>query len=263
MRRENGDILKWRAYTHSCLAASLILAAAVILAFNSMSSANIIMQDNFDSYANGNLAGQDSWTAYSAAGAMPVQVSNGTIILNQGSLSREDVSKPLGVTMQSGDKFYAAIDVTVTMNNADVYFAFFRDSGTNFTARICVTTPTSTGDFTFALFSGSSSTPIVTKGLGDFLYGQQYRVVTSYEFATGTTDLWVNPVNQSSPKIEIVAYPGMSIMNYAFRQATGSTSVQTIDNLVVGTAFSDVVPEPATIMLLGLGALSLLRKHQS
>jgi hypothetical protein len=240
---------------------SLILLVAVILAFNSTSMATILIQDNF-AYSNGNLAGQDSWIAYSGIGQMPVQVSNGTIILKQGSGSREDVSKSLGVTMQAGDKFYAAMDVTVTADNADVYFAFFRDNGTGFTARTGVTTPTSTGDFTFALFSGNSTTPIVTKGLGDFMYGQRYRVVTAYDFTSGTTDLWVNPINESSSKIEIVAYLATPIKNYAFRQATGSNSVQTIDNLLVGTSFSEVVPEPATICLLAIGSFALLGSKQ-
>jgi hypothetical protein len=238
---------------------SSVFLVAVILMLNSTSMATILMQDNFD-YPNGNLASEDSWTAYSGIGQTPVQVSNATITLYQGSGSREDVSKPLGVAMHTGDKFFAAIDVTVTSNNANVYFAFFRDNGTGFTARTGVTTPTATGDFTFALFSGNSTTPIVTTGLGDFMYGQRYRVVTAYDYTSGTTDLWVNPVNESSSKIEIVAYPATAIKNYAFRQATGSTSVQTIDNLVVGTSFSEVVPEPATMFLLAIGGLALLRR---
>jgi threonine dehydrogenase-like Zn-dependent dehydrogenase len=41
------------------------------------------------------------------------------------------------------------------------------------------------------------------------------------------------------------------------RQATTEGTVN-IDNLVIGDSFSAVVPEPSTVMLVGLGLVGLL-----
>ena len=238
---------------------SLFLSLAVVLAFNSLSFATVLLTDNF-SYTNGNLitggdvvgaTGWGDWTVHNTtAGYERIQVNNGTIVLNQ-LAGKEDVSKLFGgVTMQTGDTFFAAFDVNVTdlasNGTGDVYFAHFIKTGsTTFVSRVGVTASTSGGDYTFALFTGP------TTGLGGFNYGTKYRVVTSYDFSSGVSKLWVNPANYSDTSIQITSSTGIAVSAFAFRQNgnIATSSGQTIDNLIVGTTFAEVVPEPATLLL--------------
>jgi hypothetical protein len=80
--------------------------------------------------------------------------------------------------------------------------------------------------------------------------------------------MWIDPATEASPAIDPTD-PGFNnaITQYAFRQgspATGGTT-QSIDNLVVGTAFGDVVPvpEPASLSMIALAAAPLVGRRRA
>jgi hypothetical protein len=229
------------------------------------SRASILYSDNFNSFSDGNLVGQGSWTAHSGAGSIPVLVSGGAISLNQGSGSREDVNVPVGATMGVGDTWYYAFDATVSGGSTAVYFAMFMQGTSNFEGKLFIE-PFTGYDFTFGISGGSET--VVNWGSG-LTFGTDYRVVVSFNYDTKFSQLWVNPVSMASPSISTTGNFQNAATAFAFRQAAGNSS-QVIDNLVVATSFQEAftgvaVPEPSTFALAiagGLACLAALRRKQ-
>jgi hypothetical protein len=254
----------------------LALAAAPAMA-------SVLMSDNFDNYTPGTLAGQGGWAVHGNAGTTPlnvvpatIQPSGNEIRVVQGiTTSAEDLNKLTGSTMGAGDKWYASFLVKVggTVSASD-YFAHFKNAANVFPTKIGVTTTTDAGkDFTFYVWQGSGSGPTGT-GTGavwptGFTYGSVHVVVAAYENSTGRGELWVDPtvaLGEASPKLD-VTYANSKNANavaYAFRQATLAAGTQNVDNLIVGTTFADVfqTPEPASLLVLGLGALIMVRRRR-
>jgi hypothetical protein len=196
-------------------------------------------------YANGDLTtvSGGNWAAHSGAGTLPVQVSGGAAVLVQGGGTREDVNRSF--TAQSATATsYACFQVSVAdpgVAATTVYFAHFKDTGTSaFAGRVFVV-PSGAG-FTFGL-SVSSSTVGVTWASA-LTYGQTYTVAVKYDAAAGSAQLWVDPTSELSTSISAAGgATGTLVSTYAFRQASGNT-VQTIDNLQIGTSFEDTCPNP-------------------
>lgn len=245
-----------------------ILAAVAAFGLAVSAQAAIEVNDTF-TYADGNLVGNvpavgGAWATHSGTTG-PVLVSGGKISIVQGAA--QDVNVPFANgSMGAGDIYYAAFDLTVADPGAavtPVYFAHFLDGTSNFTSRLWMTIPTTSG---YRLgFSNDSSISDADGEVftGDLSFGTTYRVVSSYNYDTGAGTLWINPTDFSSASIS-AADPGFSNTadGYAFRQAAGNTT-QVIDNLVVGTSFSDVVvPEPTMLGLLGLAGLTLVSRRR-
>lgn len=220
-----------------------LVAVCAALALSAQgATASLLLQEAF-SYPDGNLVGNGTWTAHSGAGAIPVQVTAGQAVVQQGSGTREDVNVSLGgFILGAGGVVYAAFDVNVTGGNSAVYFAHFKDDSTsNFNSRVFVVPPTGAGDYTIGL-SGSSGTVQATWA-SDLTFGVTYRVVTSYNFDSGLSQLWVNPVDINSTSISNTGATSNDISTYALRQATpaSGSSTQTVDNLCVATSFGEAL----------------------
>ncbi|HOW69593.1 MAG TPA: PEP-CTERM sorting domain-containing protein [Phycisphaerae bacterium] len=260
-----------------------LLAAGVVAILSTSAMATLFFEENFDSYTQGNLAGQGGWTAHSGAGANPVQVVASTTAtgnaakLVNAAASSEDVNTPTGVTQGATDKWYASflVSVTGTVTGSD-YFAHFKNVSNVFPTKIGVT-PFSGSDYTFYVWQGSGSGPTGT-GAGaiwgtGFTFGTVHRIVASYENATGQGELWVDPDpalgEDGNTKLSVTNGPSANAnaVAYALRQGSlGATSgllagTQEVDNLRVGTSFAEVIPEPATLILLALGGLAALRRR--
>lgn len=217
----------------------------------------VLMSDNFDSYSNGNLVGQGGWGAHSGAGNAPVQVVDGTVKLITQSTSAEDVNKSVGATMGAGDVWYAGFDVVVGADSLGKdYFAHFLQGTSNFAARVGVDIA-SGGKFAFGLM-GTSSYP---GALTEYVYDVEktYRVVTSYNYSTGLCTMWVDGTQVLTQNW----YTNNANTAYAFRQGNGGSLDLTVDNLVVATTLQEAsVPEPATMVLLGLGGIAAIVRRK-
>jgi hypothetical protein len=147
---------------------------------------------------------------------------------------------------------WAAFDVTVTGGNTSVYFAhFIQDQSTSaFENRVGVTSVSDGKDFTFGIFS--SSTTVAQKFASGFNFNETYRLILSWDYATKTSTL--DYVGNTGAALTYIGSYQTAIDGFAFRQASGN-STQVIDNLVVASTRAEVVPEPATMVLLGLGGL--------
>lgn len=245
----------------------ITLAVATIALMATPSMGTLLLNETF-SYSDGGLVANSggNWTAHSGAGSNSQTVSSGMASLVQGSGSREDTNRLIGSTLAAGGKWYAGFDVSVDGSTATgpVYFAHFKDSTTtNFSSRVWSAAPQSAGDYTLAL-SSSSNAPI--NWGADLDFGTTYRVVISYAFDTGAAELWVNPANELSTKITDTGTASRALLAFALRQGTppsgANATTQLVDNLLVGTTFNEVVPEPGTLSLLGIGALALIRRRR-
>lgn len=68
----------------------------------------------------------------------------------------------------------------------------------------------------------------------------------------------------NSTSVSATVASAVSVNWFGVREATGIGN-STVDNLLVGTTFGDVVPavpEPATMSLLGLGALAMVLRRK-
>ncbi len=230
-----------------------------------------------DSGAGANVSG-GLWTGHSGTTFNDnVQVSAGGINLNfPGS---EDVHRLSGGVLGAGDKIYAAFDFSVPTGGAafgdfpsNQYFAHFWPANFQFVARVFVLAPTVGGDFTIGLSSSGGNHNVTWAD--DFTFGQTIKAVLSYDFDTGDSELWLDPINQASANIVDtgVTEPGAigaPIEGFAFRQDFWGSGVNPyqvrVENNFVSNNFNDVftgVPEPTTLVLLGMGGMILLRRRR-
>lgn len=186
------------------------------------------------------------WGAHSGAGNKPVQVSLGTISLEQSGGSGEDVNTTFAA-MAAGDKLYAGFDVmlpsgqTVNPDASGLYFAHFRLGTSSFQARVFVVSPAAAGDYGIAL-DGSTSTPS-NIWPADLDFDTWYRVIVSYEFDTGYTQLWLDATAETDPFLQdLTGTTLQTIDSFGFRQSADYTGGMVIDNLLVSDTFDESVP---------------------
>ena len=262
----------------------IVVVLAVALLFSSPRTfATIVFSDDFNAYVNGNLAGtsqdalgQGTWRQTSTANATPIQVVNGAIALGS---SGQDVYSPLTTptVLSDGQSIYfsLAINVTAAQTGGDYFLHFTPNTGNSslFYSRLFIKSVT--GGFELGWLGTSGGTVLPTYGTSVLSLNSTYQVVMAYNFsATSPTNstgaVYVNPTDPNignntaylTANWFTTATPDTnSIAAVNLRQGSASNAATlTVDNMVVATAFSDVVavPEPSTFFLAGFGGLACL-----
>jgi hypothetical protein len=101
-----------------------------------------------------------------------------------------------------------------------------------------------TNDFVLALSSDSSNLGAGVSWATELSFDTTYTVVISYDASTGTSELWLDPVDESSTSITHAGGSGTLIEAFALRQSDDYTGTIDIDNVVVGKSFCSVKPPP-------------------
>ena len=268
----------------------LCLVLTALVAVGSSARATLFFADQF-SYPDGELTVYNGgganvsgglWAPHSGtANPVAIFVNSGQAVLEQGNPASEDASRSLG-TSQAGGTFYYSALVTVLDERAapateiinEDYFMHFKDAGTsNFAARTLTLRPNNALDnatkYTFGIAPTSVGSGSI-KWASDLNYGEQYKIVASYEILTGKAELWVNPVDSSSTKVSITV-PAAALIQSQFlsmRQDFVSSNVGAIRVLVDCASAADTfdealmgcmpVPEPASVSLALVGLCGLL-----
>lgn len=227
----------------------------------------LVLDDSF-TYPDGEInAVSELWQAHSAA------ASNDCLIINNqlrvSSTNSEDVNRIWSnswyFVASGGDvppQGFAGVILysKFTVNFAKLpsgsgggYFAHFKDAGTsNFRARVFAeTNGAAAGKFRLGIANGGFTVAAVSR---DLSLGTTYTVVTRYNVSTAQSTIWVDPHSESSEGASATdATTPIEIDSYCFRQDSSSPTagVVFVDDLLVGTAFTDVVnvAPPAPIAL--------------
>ena len=203
------------------------------------------------------------WLSNGGTGATNVQqmqIIGGKVqVTEDGS---EDVSSELPpnqpivpvYTPSSGVILYAGMRITLTRlpSSAGSYFTHFRDGGNGFRARIFVSTlNAASGSFRLGIANNAAAISASGQIAADLSLNTSYFIVVRYNVGTGESKLWLNPVDETSSSLMAPDSPSpSSIEAFTFRQNSG-IGVVCVDDLKIGTAFSDVAPFGLRITKMG------------
>lgn len=235
--------------------------AIAVLAVAAPAHSAVVLSETFP-YANGDITTVSGglWTAHSGAGNGPIQVSSGKAVVASGF---EDVNRLFSAVIPNTDKAYACFELTVTappVGNAasSGYFAHFRpDVGFAYSARLRVEPPQSGGNYTLGMNVSANAQGVIWPS--DLVFGQTYTVAIMYDPTAGSATLWVDPATEASPSVTHTdgAYAAQDCGSFALRQFGQDTS-QIIDNLMCGTSFQEVCPNPTPTRQSTFGRIKAL-----
>jgi hypothetical protein len=237
------------------------LAAATLAGAN----AAVLLDQDFNSFTNGDLVSQGSWVQTGATATNPIQVSSGIVSLAQGA--NQDANRPFTPAVTSGSIYYFATINVASKNGTADYFIHLGDGGvSNFGARLY---GKSTGAG-YQLAWGGGVTAPTTFG-AELAFGTSYNVVFRYNIISGTLNdtgkLYVSSGDFNSNEASNTAYQdvtvwtgGTEVTSFSamyFRQGT-STGSESIDQIKIATTFAEAIPEPKTWVLIGIGTSFML-----
>jgi hypothetical protein len=231
------------------------LVATVIVLTCAVSSFGAVLVDEQFTHPNGSLVGQvpapgpgGAWANHSGT-AGQMQVTGNQAIVVMGGAASEDANTSFAA-IGAGTTVYAAFDMMIPSGSTmggENYFAHFRSAAFTYPGRVFAGAPTAAGDYSIGL-RASTTAPTVLWAT-DLSFDVTYRVVVSYEFDTGNSQLWIDPAGQGSTSISDgpdAVLPGDAVASFALRQSTVFTANIAIDNLQVGTTFGDIPVELQT-----------------
>lgn len=215
----------------------------------------ILLAEDF-SYPDGPLVSSppgNIWTNHSGTLGQ-AQVEQGRLKISMSN--SEDVSALLTnppASTASGYILYSKFElnlVELPTNAAPFYFAHFKDPGTSVYRDKIFTTTNGAPEGKYRLgIANSANDPLAAVFTLDLATNQTYTVVTRYNVGSGVSTLWINPATEQDPSVTAVDNPApAAVVAYAFREDRNIGTMY-LDNLVIGTAFSDVVPPPQQLRL--------------
>jgi hypothetical protein len=200
----------------------------------------LLMDEPF-SYPDGSIVGNGGWTWHSGTNG-DCQVINDKLSL---SFARsEDISTNLPgfyIDANSGTILYSSLKVNFSAlpGSLTEYFMHYRDAGTlNYRARVSATTSgAAAGKFRIAIANSASTAVAIPT---DLSLNTTYLLLTRYNVGTGISTVWVNPASEDvGGMTATVGASPITLYYLSFRQNSGIGAL-TVDDLKLGTEWSDV-----------------------
>ncbi|MGE4488219.1 MAG: PEP-CTERM sorting domain-containing protein [Kiritimatiellales bacterium] len=233
----------------------LIGAVIAILTVSYLSQADLLVSDDF-SYPDGTLAGADGGTdgtsAWTAAwtGNDTFTVSNGVA-----TLTASGVNTVTRNFSSVNSTVYFSFTVNVSGETDDNYNALFALNYGNYQVA--------------AIGIGTNSVYANSTVFGTYTQGTTHLIVGKLEFNADSTNerltVWVDPASESDTAGTTLVYAApYNQITRAKLQGTGITSggVINFDDIILGTTFTDVIPEPSTVGLFIISSTSLFVLRQ-
>ena len=210
----------------------------------------VLFSDDFNSYGDGPLFfNSTAWIHPSSFGtANEMQVSNGVVMVN--SALTEDLMANLAgqpYASTTGVVLYCSFTLSnsVLPSVAGTYFLHYRDSaaGTTFRCKVFPSrTNAATGLFRLGIANSVNTIDAASQFPLDLSTNSTYTVLTRYNIGTGESRLWINPNSETDPSVAATdAVSPATIGAIALREESGTTGIQNIDNLKIGTSYTDVL----------------------
>jgi len=275
----------------------LILAAVAVTTVPS--HATIFFNDNFATFASGDLVGQSGWAQLGTATSLPLQVAAGQVVIPPGQTTdNQDAWRSLGTQVlppASGTTpLYVGLWLTVNQStpagkNPSYFLGMSPGNldGSGFVnLRLSTTNDLASGPDNFRFIARVTGQTGAPWSLGQIrTHGLQYKVILEANLVEGTQNdflrLFVNPtgtdVSNETPDLVATLTLGGNgtdptglgaFILSQFGSSTTTGSGVSIGQVVVGDSFSEVVtavPEPS-VLALGLTGILLLaaqrRKQQ-
>ena len=198
---------------------TLLLALLMSFASALKTNAETLVSDDFSTYPDGALTANPGWTTFSGT-AGQMQVSAGKVIITDAA--SEDVQTTFAD--RTAAEVYYSLDFSVAdpgayTGNDFEYFALFKDAAFDFTARLDIAAFSAVGYRPGIAGAGGAAEAVWPSDLN---YGVTYRAVVRFNFATGISTLWINPVSSSDPSVSSLADTVQLISALGFRQASAT-----------------------------------------
>lgn len=218
----------------------------------------ILATDDF-SYTGALTA--NGWTAYSGADASITSDGTSATV----GTGAEDIRLSTAFADQGTGSVFASFNLTVaSLSSGGAYVFGFLD-GTAMESRFGLSA--SGSGFAISVF-GTGSTSLGNSS--ELAFSTSYFVTLGYNASTYTHSVWINSdgTDESTPDLSFVAGSNTGIDNFFFRQVTpfqNNANTFDVEDLVVASTFGEAapaIPEPATMSLLGLGALAMVLRRR-